>query len=70
MAQVAIHGAAGRMGLSIASVLYDDLEANLVAAMDRSESELIGQDVGVLTGRAPTGVKITSDLEEFSATSK
>jgi len=65
MAQVAIHGAAGRMGLSIASVLYDDLEANLVAAMDRSESELIGQDVGVLTGRAPTGVKITSDLEEF-----
>ena len=53
------------MGLSIASVLNDDLEGNLVAAMDRDGSELAGQDMGVLTGRAPTGVTITSDVEEF-----
>ena len=65
MVQVAIHGAAGRMGQSIASVLNDDLEANLVAAMDRTDSELIGQDIGVLTGQAPSGVKITADVEEF-----
>jgi 4-hydroxy-tetrahydrodipicolinate reductase len=65
MVQVAIHGAAGRMGQSVASVLTDDLEANLVAAMDRADSELIGQDMGMLTGRAPSGVKITSDVEEF-----
>lgn len=65
MVQVAIHGAAGRMGLSIASVLNDDAGANLVAAMDRADSDLVGQDMGVLTGRAATGVKITSDVEEF-----
>lgn len=65
MVQIAIHGAAGRMGQSIAAVLNDDLDGNLVAAMDRAESELIGQDMGVLSGRAPTGVKITSDVEEF-----
>lgn len=53
------------MGQSIASVLNDDLEGNLVAAMDRADSGLIGQDMGVLTGRAPTDVKITSDVEEF-----
>jgi 4-hydroxy-tetrahydrodipicolinate reductase len=53
------------MGQSIASVLRDDLEANLVAAMDREDSELIGQDMGVLTGRGPSGVRITADLEEF-----
>lgn len=65
MVQVAIHGAAGRMGLSIASVLNDDLEGNLVAAMDREDSDLLGQDMGVLTGRAPSGVTITADVEAF-----
>ncbi len=53
------------MGQSIAAVLADDLEANLVAAMDREGSELIGRDMGTLTGRAPSGVRITSDVEEF-----
>ena len=65
MVQVAIHGAAGRMGLSIASVLDEDREGNLVAAMDREGSDLIGQDMGVLTGRSPTGVKVTTDVEKF-----
>ncbi|KPK14061.1 MAG: hypothetical protein AMJ62_14145 [Myxococcales bacterium SG8_38] len=65
MVQIAIHGAAGRMGRSIAAVLHDDLEGNLVAAMDREDSELLGQDMGVLTGRGPSGVRITSDVEEF-----
>lgn len=53
------------MGQSIALVLDDDLEAILVAAMDRERCELLGQDVGVLTGRSPSGVCITSDVEEF-----
>ena len=55
------------MGLSIASVLNDDPSGNLVAAMDREGSELLGHDMGTLTGRSPTGVKITADLEEFLA---
>jgi 4-hydroxy-tetrahydrodipicolinate reductase len=53
------------MGQSIASVLDDDLEATLVAAMDREGCELLGQDLGALTGRSPSGVCITSDVEEF-----
>ncbi len=53
------------MGLSIAEVLNDDLEGNLVAAMDREDSELLGRDMGALTGREPTGVCITSDVEKF-----
>lgn len=65
MVQVAIHGAAGRMGQSIAAVLNEDLEATLVAAMDRDGSELIGQDMGALSGAAPSGVFVTSDVEEF-----
>jgi 4-hydroxy-tetrahydrodipicolinate reductase len=53
------------MGQSIASVLNDDPEANLVAAMDREGSELIGRDMGQLMGGAPSGVSVTSDVEEF-----
>ena len=53
------------MGQSIASVLSDDPQANLVAAMDRAGSELIGRDMGQLTGQAPSGVCVTSDVEEF-----
>lgn len=65
MVRIAIHGAAGRMGQSIASVLSEDLEGKLVAAMDRDDSELLGQDMGVLTGGVPSGVCITSSLEEL-----
>jgi 4-hydroxy-tetrahydrodipicolinate reductase len=65
MVRIAIHGAAGRMGQSIASVLSEDLEGKLVAAMDRSDSELIGQDMGVLTGGTPSGVCITSSVEDL-----
>lgn len=53
------------MGQSIASVLHDDLEGNLVAAMDRESSELLGHDMGTLIGKSPSGVCITSDVEEF-----
>ncbi|MDH4282258.1 MAG: 4-hydroxy-tetrahydrodipicolinate reductase [Myxococcales bacterium] len=65
MLQVAIHGAAGRMGQSIASVLAHDAEAKLVAAMDREGCESLGRDIGTLTAGAPSGVCITSDVEEF-----
>jgi 4-hydroxy-tetrahydrodipicolinate reductase len=53
------------MGQSIAVVLNDNPDAHLVAAMDSEGCELLGQDVGALTGRAPSGVCITSDVEEF-----
>jgi 4-hydroxy-tetrahydrodipicolinate reductase len=53
------------MGQSIASVLDDDPEASLVAAMDREGSDLIGRDMGQQTGHGPSGVRITTDVEEF-----
>lgn len=67
MVKVAIHGVAGRMGQNIASVIEDDANADLVAAMDRPDSELIGQDIAKVTGGQPRGVLITADVEEFLA---
>lgn len=65
MVQVAIHGAAGRMGQSIAAVLREDLDAKLVAAMDREDCPELGEDLGSLIGGPTSGVRITSDVEEF-----
>ena len=65
MVQVAIHGAAGRMGRSIADVLTEDEGAVLASAMDRSDSPFLGKDMGSLIGQSPTGVCITADVEEF-----
>lgn len=67
MVKVAIHGAAGRMGQNIAAVVEADTNAALVAAMDRPDSPLIGQDIAALTGAEPRGVSITADVEEFLA---
>ncbi len=67
MVKVAIHGAAGRMGQSIATVTEGDPNADLVAAMDHPDSPLVGQDIAKLTGAEPRGVLITTDVEEFLA---
>ena len=50
--KLAIHGAAGRMGLSLVRVIAEDPEATLVAAVDREGSPSLGRDVGELAGIA------------------
>ena len=65
MTAIAIHGAAGRMGRSIASVLIDAPDTQLVAAMDRTQSGVVGQDIGTLAGSDAIGVHVTDDLETF-----
>ncbi len=67
MVKVAIHGAAGRMGQSLTSVIEADPKAELVAAMDHPQSQLVGQDITALAGAEPRGVRITADVEEFLA---
>ncbi len=60
--KITIHGAAGRMGRSIAAVLAEDQNAELVAGVDRGEA--VGKDLGLLAGKGPTGVLVVADLEE------
>lgn len=61
MVRVAIHGAAGRMGLSIIRVLREGHGVELVGAIDRSIHA--GKDAGVLSGHDPLGVLVTDDVE-------
>lgn len=61
MSNVVVHGAAGRMGLSLVRVLRERKDLTLVGAIDRAEHA--GKDVGALAGGEPLGVTITSDLD-------
>lgn len=62
MTEIAVHGAAGRMGRAVIDVVLEDPRARLCAALERAGHPALGQDAGVLAGRAPTGLLLTGDL--------
>ena len=61
---VAVHGAAGRMGVQVLQALTHDTKAGIVGAIERNGSPKIGHDVGELVGRTATGMKVTDKLDE------
>jgi 4-hydroxy-tetrahydrodipicolinate reductase len=57
--RIALHGAAGRMGRSLVTVIAADPAAELGAALDHDAHAAQGQDLGVLAGLpAPLGVTV------------
>lgn len=61
--RIGITGAAGRMGRMLASAISESGDAcQLVAAIERPESSLLGADMGELMGGDPSGTLITADL--------
>ena len=58
---IAIAGASGRMGRALVDAICNAPDAKLVAALDRPESSLIGQEAGQMLG-LNTGVNISSDV--------
>ena len=63
MIKLAIVGAAGRMGCSLIRDLASFREYSLVAAIDRPDIPVLGEDSGTHAGTRPTGVPITADLK-------
>ena len=59
--QVAIHGAAGRMGRRLIALGAVDPELKLVAALDSASSPHLGQDAGSLAGVPALGLPISGD---------
>jgi 4-hydroxy-tetrahydrodipicolinate reductase len=59
--RLVVVGAAGRMGRMLIAAIGDTLGATLVGALETRESPSIGQDAGLLVGRAANGVLISSD---------
>ncbi len=62
MTRIAIHGAGGRMGRALIEACRDDAAAELVVALDRADSALIGLDAGEMAGLGRLGVTVGGDL--------
>lgn len=62
--RIAIIGANGRMGKSLIEAAWSEDDSELVAAVVRADSTLIGADAGELAGIGPQGVTVTGDLTE------
>ncbi len=61
---IAINGAAGRMGRCLIQAVAETDGLALSAAIDRPESSLIGVDAGELAGVGKLGVVLSADLEQ------
>lgn len=60
--QIAIHGAAGRMGQRLVALASSDRDLKLVAAIDAPHNPRIGQDAGLLAGVGELGVPLADRL--------
>ncbi len=61
---IAVAGAAGKMGRRILSLAARDPELQIVGALERSDSDALGGDVGALIGQDSIGVRVTSHPKE------
>lgn len=61
--RIAVMGASGRMGRTLAEATLQDPSASLVAAIDQADVPVLGKDIGELIGN-PCGVPISSDAEQ------
>lgn len=60
---LAITGAAGRMGTRLVALSRAGGQFDLLAAIDRADSELLGRDAGEVAGIGPIGVPLASELK-------
>lgn len=63
MTNIAIIGAAGRMGRRIAALAIGTEQFDISSTLEQDGNPAIGRDIGELAGVGPFGVKVSSDLE-------
>ncbi len=59
--KIAIAGASGRMGQMLIEATLAQADLTLAAALDRSDSPVLGHDCGEAMGRS-TGIRVSADL--------
>lgn len=60
--RIAVTGAGGRMGKNLIEAVHQTDNAELVAAIERPESSLVGADAGELAGIGHIGVPVVGDI--------
>ena len=58
--QLAVHGAAGRMGRRVIALATEDSSFKVVAAIENGDHPLIGQDAGMIAGMSTINVPLSS----------
>ena len=64
---VAVHGAAGRMGRVLVQLIHAAEDLELAAAVDAKESPLLGRDAGEVAGVGAMGWPLTASLESIAS---
>ncbi len=64
MLKVAVFGAAGRMGRSVLSCIFEADDLKLVGAVTETGDSLLGRDAGELVGAAMAGVPLTDERSQ------
>ncbi len=62
--RLVVTGAGGRMGRMLIRAVEETPGVTLAGALERSGSDLLGQDAGVLAGVGPLGVAVSDDALE------
>ena len=62
MTNIAINGVCGRMGLRIATLVAEDKDLRLVAALEMKGHQHIGKDLSAIIGRGHNDVIISDEL--------
>ncbi len=62
---IAVSGAAGRMGKRILALAHENPECKISGAMEFAQSPLLGRDAGENAGIGHIGVPMTSDVHEI-----
>jgi 4-hydroxy-tetrahydrodipicolinate reductase len=61
--QIAIHGAAGRMGQRLIALASADSELSVVAAVESPQHPRLGEDAGIVAGTKPLGLPLAGSLD-------
>jgi len=64
MFNIAVAGAAGRMGRSLINACHDSNDCRLSSAIEHSASSLLGSDAGELAGLGTSGITIVDQLSD------
>ncbi|MFV2004129.1 MAG: 4-hydroxy-tetrahydrodipicolinate reductase [Gammaproteobacteria bacterium] len=67
MLNIAITGAAGRMGRNLIQSCFENSNCQLGAAIEHESSPFIGKDAGEISGIGTSGIKLVSQLSDVTA---
>ncbi len=65
MSNIAVAGAAGRMGRQLLSAVFEREDVALGGATEHPSSDAVGSDAGLLVGSSKTGITLSSDIADI-----